>query len=142
MQILDKATPLVLLSLLIATTSPLLPAQAPSGAPPASQSRSSSEASPAPASASYQQVQRRLARGWNTWDVNSVTTHVLLPEGLAIHIGLKHNATEGGDTFLSDALIGRQSPGAEQVFPGPHNEWKTNDHVHENHNAPSSPVTT
>jgi hypothetical protein len=24
----------------------------------------------------------RLARGWNTWDVNSVTAHVLLPDRL------------------------------------------------------------
>lgn len=73
-----------------------------------------------PESADYRQVQHRLAQAWNTWDVHSVTTHVLLPEGLAIHIGLKHNTTEGGDSFLSDALIGRRGAGAEQVFPGPH----------------------
>ena len=74
----------------------------------------------APRSASYRQVQERLAQGWNTWDVNSVSTHVLLPEGLAIHIGLKHNTTVSGDAFLPDALIGRMEPGAEEVFPGPH----------------------
>jgi putative isomerase len=73
-----------------------------------------------PRSASYQQVQQRLARGWNTWDVHSVTTHVQLPGGLAIHVGMKHNTTEGGDAFLGDALIGRQSKGAEVVTPGPH----------------------
>ncbi len=73
-----------------------------------------------PESAEYRQVQQRLAQGWNTWDVNSVATQVLLPEGLAIHIGLKHNATEGGDAFLSDALIGRRTPGAEEIFPGAH----------------------
>lgn len=75
---------------------------------------------PPPESAQYQQVQHRLAQGWNTWDVHSVTTHVLLPAGLAIHIGLKHNTTEGSDAFLQDALIGRLTPGAEQVTPGPH----------------------
>src|ERR1700733_5919442 len=79
-----------------------------------------SKASSQPVSAQYEQVQRRLARGWNTWDVHSVTTHVLLPEGLAIHIGLEHNSTEGGDAFLPDALIGRLNPGAEQVFTGEH----------------------
>jgi len=68
----------------------------------------------------YQKVQQRLAQGWNTWDVNSVMTQVLLPEGLAIHAGLKHNATEWGDAFLSDALIGRQGSEVEKVFPGPH----------------------
>jgi putative isomerase len=71
-------------------------------------------------SAQYTEVQNRLAQGWNTWDVNSVITHVLLPEGLALHIGLKHNTTLYGDNYLSGAQIGRQSPDAEQVFPGPH----------------------
>lgn len=74
----------------------------------------------APLSASYEQLQQRLARGWNTWDVNSVTTHVLLPEGLAIHIGLKHNTTVSGDAFLPSALIGRMNHDAEEVFPGSH----------------------
>ena len=55
----------------------------------------------------YEQVQKRLARGWNTWDVHSVATQVLLPEGLAIHVGMKHNSTLNGDAFLGDALIGR-----------------------------------
>jgi putative isomerase len=73
-----------------------------------------------PASAQYSQVQRHLAQGWNTSDVRSVTAHVLLPEGLAIRVGLMHNSTEGGDTFLADTLIGRLTPGAEQVFPGEH----------------------
>jgi putative isomerase len=75
---------------------------------------------PPPESAEYRQVQQRLAHGWNTWDVHSVITQVLLPEGLAIHASLKHNTTEGSDAFLQDALIGRLSPGAEQVTPGPH----------------------
>ena len=76
---------------------------------------SASEPSP-----TYRQVQQRLAQGWNSWDVNSVTTEVLLPDGLAIHAGLKHNTTESSDAFLKDALIGRLELGAEQVFPGPH----------------------
>lgn len=73
-----------------------------------------------PQSAAYRQVQQRLAQGWNTWDVESVTTQVLLPEGLAIHAGLKHNTTEASDAFLGNALIGRLAPDAEQVTPGPH----------------------
>jgi hypothetical protein len=71
-------------------------------------------------SANYAQVQRRLARGWNTSDTNSVTTQVLLPEGLAIRVGLKHNTTVSGDRYLGDTLIGRLDAGAEQVIPGPH----------------------
>lgn len=71
-------------------------------------------------SAQYEQVQKTLARGWNTWDVHSVTTQVLLPEGLAIHVGMKHNTGEYGDAFLGDALIGSFGPDAPVVTPGPH----------------------
>ena len=31
----------------------------------------------------------RLASGWNTWYVKSMLTHVLLPEGLALQLGIK-----------------------------------------------------
>jgi hypothetical protein len=71
-------------------------------------------------SAEYDAVQKRLARGWNTWDVHSVTTQVLLPEGLAIHVGMKHNSTLNSDAFLGDALIGRLDKDAEVITPGPH----------------------
>jgi hypothetical protein len=74
---------------------------------------------PAP-SPRYQQLQQKLSAGWNTWDVHSVTTQVLLPEGLAIHLGLKHNSTLYQEAYLTDILIGRQTKGAEQVVPGPH----------------------
>jgi putative isomerase len=73
-----------------------------------------------PRSAEYAAVQDRLARGWNTWDVHSVATQVLLPEGLAIHVGMKHNTSENSDAWLGDALIGRLDKGAEVVMPGPH----------------------
>jgi hypothetical protein len=73
-----------------------------------------------PESPQYRALQQRLAQGWNTWDVHSVTTQVLLPQGIAIHLGLKHNTSENSDAYLGDALIGRLTPGAEQVTPGPH----------------------
>lgn len=68
----------------------------------------------------YKAVQARLARGWNTWDVHSVTTHVLLPDALAIHLSLEHNTTESHSAFLRDILIGRLAPGSEEVFPRAH----------------------
>lgn len=71
-------------------------------------------------SAEYAKVQQRMARGWNTWDVHSVATQVLLPEGLAIHVGMKHNSSLNGDAWLGDALIGRLDKDAEVVTPGPH----------------------
>jgi putative isomerase len=73
-----------------------------------------------PESALYREVEDCLARGWNTWDVNSVMTQVLMPEGLAIHVGLKHNSTLAGAEFLANAEIGRLSKDAEVVVPGPH----------------------
>jgi putative isomerase len=125
MQIRSKtilpASLLLISSLLIANAPRCTEAQADTSNNPKAPSRSTSEDNIAvPASANYRQVQARLAQGWNTWDVHSVTTQVLLPEGLAIHVGLKHNTTEFDDAFLQDALIGRLTPGAEQVIPGPH----------------------
>ncbi len=113
---------LTILALALNATSALAqPASSAAPVTPVPLSRSAAETPAAPpASPEYNQVQRRLAQGWNTWDVNSVTTHVLLPEGLAIHLGLKHNTTEGSDAFLRNILIGRLNPGAEQVVPGQH----------------------
>ncbi len=81
---------------------------------------SASQPEPEGSAKQYKQVQQRLAQGWNTWDVHSVTTQVLLPEGLAIRVGMKHNSTLNGDAFLGDALIGRLDKDAEVVTPGPH----------------------
>jgi hypothetical protein len=71
-------------------------------------------------SAEYAQVQQRLSRGWNTWDTQSVTTHVLLPEGLAVRVGFLDKSRESDEAFLPTAFIGRLDPNAEMVFPGPH----------------------
>jgi hypothetical protein len=68
----------------------------------------------------YARLQQRLGRGWNTWDVQSVTTHVLLPEGLAVRVGFLNKDRLTGDSFLSSAFIGRLDAKAEKVVPGPH----------------------
>jgi hypothetical protein len=52
--------------------------------------------------------------------VHSVATQVLLPEGLAIHVGMRHNTLFDDDRFLGDVLIGRLDKDAEVVTPGPH----------------------
>jgi hypothetical protein len=77
-------------------------------------------AQPGPRSTRYDALQKRLEIGWNTWDVYSVTAHVLLPAGLAIRVGLQRKTTLTGEAFLADPLIGRQGRDVEQVFPGPH----------------------
>jgi putative isomerase len=71
-------------------------------------------------SPNYLRVQRRLAQSWNTWDVRSVITQVRLPDGLAIHIGMRQTAADGTGALLSDAIIGRPGADAEEVFPGSH----------------------
>jgi hypothetical protein len=73
-----------------------------------------------PRSSEYAKVQQRLCRGWNTWDTRSVTTHVLLPEGLAVRIGLLEKKRLYWESFLPTAFIGQMDPNAEQVFPGLH----------------------
>jgi hypothetical protein len=37
----------------------------------------------------YQALQKRLCRGWNTWSANSVLSHVYLPDGFALTLGMK-----------------------------------------------------
>jgi len=64
------------------------------------------------------QLNDRLCRGWNTWDANSVLSHVLLPEGFAVQLELLDHSKR--DT-LKDALIGSEDFGTkEHVIPGPH----------------------
>jgi hypothetical protein len=63
----------------------------------------------------YKSLQQNLAAGWNTWDTRSVLTHVHLPSGLAIRLGVKEYR-DGG--HLREALIGRLGHDAEIVVPG------------------------
>lgn len=66
---------------------------------------------------SYEDVQRRLARGWNTWDTHSLLTQVLLPDGLGISLGLKEYYR---GNVLHRVQIGRREEDAEEVTLGPH----------------------
>lgn len=68
-----------------------------------------------------------LKSGWNTWNTRSVLSHVHLPEGFAISLGIKSYHSGG---CLREALIGRQKKeagggtsgpqGLETIVPGPH----------------------
>ncbi|MGN9909850.1 MGH1-like glycoside hydrolase domain-containing protein [Phytohabitans sp. LJ34] len=66
---------------------------------------------------SYEDAQRRLARGWNTWDTHSLLTQVLLPDGLAVSLGLKEYYR---GNVLNRVQIGRREQDAEEVTLGPH----------------------
>ena len=63
----------------------------------------------------YAQVQRELACGWNTWNTRSVLSHVLLPSGFALNLGIKEYRN---GQMISEALIGRRGDGAEIIRPG------------------------
>jgi hypothetical protein len=63
----------------------------------------------------YRDLQRKLAQGWNTWDVNSMTTYVLLPEGLDIQVGFLNNGNDFGHEFLATTSVGQGT-----AFPGAH----------------------
>ncbi len=53
-----------------------------------------------------------MNKSWNTWNVRSVLSHVRLPEGIAISLGIREYSS---GQCLREALIGR-----EAVIPGPH----------------------
>lgn len=55
-------------------------------------------------------MQKMMANGWNTWNVRSVLSHVHLPEGFAISLGIK---TYSNGCCLREALIGRKGKGDE-----------------------------
>ena len=63
----------------------------------------------------YDALKSRLARGWNTWNVRSVLSHVWLPSGFALNLALKdlkHTA------YLKEAYIAREDEREERVHPG------------------------
>ncbi len=65
----------------------------------------------------YEMMQKNLARGWNTWNTRSVLSHVLLPEGFALNLGLREYV---GRRYLREALIGRRGADEEHIHPGLH----------------------
>jgi putative isomerase len=65
----------------------------------------------------YNEMQRKLASGWNTWNTRSVLSHVLLPEYFTVNLEL---IDSGSNDVLKEALIGRRGRDVENVVPGPH----------------------
>lgn len=62
------------------------------------------------------ELQKKMARGFNTWYNNSVLTHVLMPEGIAVCLGVKFF---NSGMVLRESLIGRLEEAAEKIQPGP-----------------------
>jgi hypothetical protein len=51
------------------------------------------------------ETSRSLLTGWNTWDATSTMTHVLLPDGLALIVGLRDDAS---GALLDRAFVGNR----------------------------------
>jgi len=64
----------------------------------------------------YDEMQRSIAKGWNTWDTRSVLRHVLLPYGLSVDINLESADGKRVTRFL----IGERREGSAQMRPGAH----------------------
>ncbi|GKX30176.1 hypothetical protein SH1V18_26560 [Vallitalea longa] len=74
----------------------------------------------------YDKLKKEFIKGWNTWNVRSMLSHVLMPYGIAVNIGLKEYR-EGG--YLDEALTSRLSDreyvqrvdnSVEDLLPGAH----------------------
>src|SRR5580692_8527548 len=69
--------------------------------------------------AEYRALQEKLCRGWNTWSANSVLTHVYLPDGFALTLGLKSAGMGHSyqNTFFQANSTARR---LEKIRLGPH----------------------
>jgi len=67
--------------------------------------------------AKYKAVQTKLQTGWGTFNHKSVLSHVLLPDGFAMNIGIKlhHN---NADNYLKEAFISSRGDRPEKITPG------------------------
>jgi neutral trehalase len=65
----------------------------------------------------YEGLKNALLTGWNTFDVTSISTQVLLPEGLALNLQI--NDTITGDT-LGLMFTGNRVKGSERVWTKAH----------------------
>ena len=70
----------------------------------------------------YEMLKQQYLRGWHTWNVRSVLSHVRMPDGIALNLAFKEYR-EGH--YLKETLVGRfvneygREP-AETAFPGAH----------------------
>ena len=60
-------------------------------------------------------LKKEANRGWNTWNTQSVLSHVLLPHGIAVNLLLKDYSEA---QVLREPLIGREGKNEETVTPG------------------------
>ncbi len=70
----------------------------------------------------YKQMKQNYIKGWHTWNVRSILSHVHMPDGFALNIAFKEYSN---GHYLKETLIGRfaetnsKTP-VETVYPGIH----------------------
>jgi putative isomerase len=67
--------------------------------------------------ARYNQIQEKLQTGWGTFNNKNVLSHVLLPQGFAMNIGVKIHEN-GSDNYLKETLISSRGTSSATVTPG------------------------
>lgn len=65
----------------------------------------------------YKSLQLSLARGWNTWNTESMLSHVLLPEAFSVNICFNNKAN--GPSYLKESFKVREGR-PEKISPGWH----------------------
>src|SRR5580693_8650024 len=71
--------------------------------------------------AEYRALQQELCRGWNTWSANSVLSHVYLPDGFALTLGMKSAGI--GHMYQNNFFQANQTAHRpETVRLGPHSD--------------------
>lgn len=68
-------------------------------------------------SPAYKNLQQSLANGWNTWNTESMLSHILLPEAIAVNIYLK--STGNGGSYLKETYDNTEGR-PEKITPGWH----------------------
>ncbi|NJK86174.1 MAG: hypothetical protein HC906_09580 [Bacteroidales bacterium] len=69
----------------------------------------------------YIAVQHNLTTGWGTFDSRSVFNHVLLPEGLSLHLCFSRRTHGNSDNYIKEAFISsRGAARPETITPGMH----------------------
>ncbi len=65
----------------------------------------------------YTEIQNNLKSGWGTFNNRNVLSHVFLPEGIALNIGMKSHEN-GADNYLKETIISSRGMSSAEIRPG------------------------
>lgn len=70
-------------------------------------------------SVKYKKIQKRLQKGWNTWNNNSVLQHVLLPQGFGINLSFKQQL-KLDEKLLAQSFFEKTKDNQNKIVLGRH----------------------